>query len=143
MRHAHAVAESAALADRERFLSPEGRAAARRGAVWLLAHGGVAGAGQRPQVVVASPLVRAVQTAEIVASALGLDDVEVMAALAPEGAPADVAERLRRRGVDALVIGHEPGISGVVACLLGASEQPILAPAQIVVVDGGAVVASS
>jgi phosphohistidine phosphatase len=137
MRHAHAVAESTELADPARHLSREGRAAARLGGGWLAA------LAERPRLVITSPLTRAVQTAELVAFELEREgdavDVEALPALAPGGDATLVAERLRRRAEAALVVGHEPGISGVAATLVGANEFPLIAPAQIVVIAGGEV----
>ncbi|MGE0449009.1 MAG: phosphohistidine phosphatase SixA [Vicinamibacterales bacterium] len=72
--------------------------------------------------ILTSPLVRARQTAEIVAAAFEpAPPVAVVASLAPDTAPAAVfadLERYARRRRVALV-GHEPGIGELAARLLG------------------------
>ena len=68
MRHALAEETSENLPDELRALTSKGRKRAQRVARWLRSHG------ERPDRVFASPLVRAVQTAEIVHGALGLDE---------------------------------------------------------------------
>ena len=73
--------------------------------------------------VLTSPLVRARQTADLLAS--GLPDhppVKVLEALAPEHAPARVFEAVARvaRGRRVALVGHEPGLGELAALLIGA-----------------------
>jgi phosphohistidine phosphatase len=75
--------------------------------------------------VIASPLVRAKQTADLLAAGLaGKPVVRLLDALAPGHAPAAVMARvakLARRSRVALV-GHEPGLGELAAHLIGASR---------------------
>jgi phosphohistidine phosphatase len=75
-----------------------------------------------PDLVASSPLVRAIQTAEIVAAAFGGLELTAVAALAPGGPPASVAawiEHVRVSGTIALV-GHEPDLGELTSwCLAG------------------------
>jgi len=73
--------------------------------------------------VLTSPLVRARQTADLLAS--GLPDhppVKVLEALTPEHAPARVFEAVARvaRGRRVALVGHEPGLGELAALLIGA-----------------------
>ena len=79
----------------------------------------------RPDVVVASPLPRAVRTAELVSEAIGLRaDPAVDAALAP-GSKWPQMARAMARYPDArrvMFVGHEPDLSSAVSELTGASS---------------------
>jgi phosphohistidine phosphatase len=74
-----------------------------------------------------SPLVRAVQTAEIVARVYGRVTPLTIDALTPERPPADflawLADAAPGRDVIA-VVGHEPHLSGLVSWLLGGRDEP-------------------
>lgn len=116
----HAVAE-----DRESFaeggrddaarpLTAEGRRKFARGAR------GLARLVEHVDLLAASPLARAVETAEVLQEAWGLREVVRLAELSPGVDPAALVRwlrRERRRGVVAIV-GHEPHLSGAVAYLL-------------------------
>lgn len=118
----HGAANEEAPSDEERALTRSGRAAVRR----------VGRALDRRKVrfdaIVSSPLVRAVQTAEIVAAAIGhRRDLLVDRALQPT-APArgvvDLIERLAHAPRVALV-AHEPVLSSVASTLLGRRFRPL------------------
>jgi phosphohistidine phosphatase SixA len=75
--------------------------------------------------IATSPLVRAVQTAEIVALVTRLNDrdgtLEVRRDLAPGGDPVRLIHLLASEGKKrVLLAGHEPDCSGLVTSLLGA-----------------------
>jgi phosphohistidine phosphatase len=74
-------------------------------------------------LMVTSPLVRTRQTAEILASALGVEAAVVdLQSLAPDGSPTRVLtdlEPFAERGRIGIV-GHEPGIGELAARLVGA-----------------------
>lgn len=79
----------------------------------------------RPEVVISSPLPRAVQTAELVAQALPLAAAPVIdARLAPGAAWAAMAQGLAAHGASrsALLVGHEPDLSTAVQLLTGAAS---------------------
>jgi phosphohistidine phosphatase len=103
--------------DDERPLTKAGAARMRR----VVA--GLAALGVDIDIVVTSPLKRAVQTADLVVQGLGLDDPPVvLPALAPGADAARVATGLavdrRARGV--ALVGHEPGIGQLAAWCMGA-----------------------
>src|SRR5215469_4808978 len=83
MRHGIAVMRTgiAGLDDAKRPLTPDGRARMKAIARGLRAAGFV------PSWIVTSPLVRAQQTAEIVAKVMGEAPLELCDALAPGGSP--------------------------------------------------------
>jgi phosphohistidine phosphatase len=94
-----------------------------------------------PTHIWSSPLVRAVQTAELVASGLGCETaVDAHPALAPDENPRDVVAALAALAADAIVvlIGHEPGLSAVGALLVGQPGFASLAKAQAARIDDGA-----
>jgi len=117
IRHGDAIDDAPGLGDAGRWLSGRGRIATRRVASFL-----VANESRRPIEIWTSPLVRAVQTAEIVAEAARLTDrVIVLDALGTHGSVGTVAAALQRQrpaGPVALV-GHEPGLSVLALRLLG------------------------
>ena len=133
IRHAAAVDETLELRDPLRHLTPEGREQAK-------------GLGDRlrwhdchPTHIWTSPLVRAVQTAELVAAGLQLPiAVETLPQLAPGESLREVQKALDKLARDAhvLLIGHEPSISGIGTLLLG-SELAALAKAEAVRISDG------
>jgi len=121
MRHGIAVMRGAStvMDDAKRPLTPEGREKMCEIGAGLVQAGMVA------DWIVSSPLVRAVETAEIVGEALGskppLDQCD---ALRPGGDPEALitflAKRSNRRHV--LVVGHEPDLGELAARLIGAGR---------------------
>ncbi|MEK7743899.1 MAG: histidine phosphatase family protein [Elusimicrobiota bacterium] len=80
----------------------------------------------RPDALFTSPLLRAVETARILADAYGLDPKEVPA-LAQEVAPREALRWLSGRGEKILaVIGHEPGLGILAGLLLCGEWRPFL-----------------
>ncbi|HEV3190206.1 MAG TPA: phosphohistidine phosphatase SixA, partial [Polyangiaceae bacterium] len=79
-----------------------------------------------PAHIVSSPLVRAVQTAEIVAIKTKLGarggTVEIRRELSPGGEAAQFVRRLPSEGRKrVLLVGHEPDLSELVSALVGLS----------------------
>ncbi len=117
MRHAiaHDLGADGSRSDAERTLTDEGRAntrAAARAMAWLELD---------IDAIWTSPLARARQTAEIVAE--GLKKTSVMREapeLAPSGGTEQAVSALTRlgRGTSALLVGHEPDLSRLVAYLV-------------------------
>jgi len=134
LRHADAIDETLELRDPDRHLTPRGREQARCLGDRMRWHDCV------PTHVWASPLVRAVQTAELVAASLHSQAcVEIAPALGPDGSPRDVVTAVRALapGAAVLLVGHEPSLSGVGALLVGARDFEGLAKAQAArIVDG-------
>ncbi|MEO8698666.1 MAG: phosphohistidine phosphatase SixA [Kofleriaceae bacterium] len=132
VRHAEAVSETLELRDPNRHLTPLGRDQARAIGDRMRWHDCLA------TRIWSSPLVRAVQTAELVAA--NLHDhipVEVVPALAPDGDARSVAAALRALGTGAvLIVGHEPLLSAI-GSLVAGCEFPSLAKAQAArIIDG-------
>lgn len=108
--------------DDERPLSDEGRRKMRQVTRGLRAI--------VPEIaaLASSPLVRARQTAEIVAAAYDGTTVETVPALRPGERPAALAQWLERRKPDgvAAVVGHEPHLSTTVGWLVTGTARGIL-----------------
>lgn len=112
MRHGPAEDFSASGRDFDRALTAHGRERVKVVAARL------AELDEAPKVIVSSPLVRALQTAEIVAAELGVPAVETNRALAPGGPAHDLALELAHLGRKrVMVVGHEPDLSALVASL--------------------------
>jgi phosphohistidine phosphatase len=76
----------------------------------------------KPDALITSPYVRAAQTAEIFAEALGfaLDKIRVSEAMKPAENPADIAkELLRLKAKKAVCFGHAPHLDATIAYLCG------------------------
>ncbi len=119
MRHGIAVTRSATLDDARRPLTPDGKEKMRKIAAGLVR------AGLEADWIVSSPLVRAVETAEIVGEALSSKaPLDFCDALRPGGGPealiAFLAKHANRRRV--LVVGHEPDLGELAARLIGAGR---------------------
>jgi phosphohistidine phosphatase len=119
IRHGHAVDEAPGLGDGGRWLSEKGRKVTRKVARWL-----AKSRKRRPVAIWTSPLVRAVQTAEILAAEAGLEgEVPSCAQLGPGHDPGDLLKLLASAGatVDGplALVGHEPALSLLATALLG------------------------
>ncbi len=117
LRHGIAEDKRPSGSDAERELTAEGKEKLRR--VLNRARG----AGAAPSLILASPLVRAVQTAEIAGDALGYQGRIVRTeALLPEAPPQALWDEMRARRDEAAILaaGHEPHMSAAVAYFLGA-----------------------
>jgi phosphohistidine phosphatase len=116
IRHAQAIDRDTPVDDAHRPLTARGRKDARK----------LGKALDREEVgldaIVTSPLVRSVETAELVAVGLGWDDeLEVAPELSPARDPAEVVREvlLPRAELKAVaVVGHEPQLSALIALLL-------------------------
>ena len=120
IRHADALPGEP---DELRPLSSEGRAAARELGLRL------AERGIRPSVVLTSPLLRARETAEAIASALGCQS-EPSDALAPGASAAGVRAAVEGRGETVIVVAHQPDC-GRIAAELGDGVEPSFPPAGV------------
>ena len=107
----HGEAEPRANSDAERRLTAHGREQVLRSAAQLL--------GQAPQVILASPYVRAQQTAALVHEALGFSKpVLTVPWLVPESDPQQVIAELDKLDVEqVLLVSHQP-LVGALVCLL-------------------------
>ena len=114
VRHGIAVdpAEKGTLDDDSRPLTDRGRRRFRRLARTF------AQLGEVPDFIFTSPLVRAVQTAEILADAIELDEVYVLEELRPDVPVQRLLERVAELDAKRVaLVGHDPQLSGVAAAL--------------------------
>ncbi len=75
----------------------------------------------RVDIVISSPFVRAMQTAAIMADALG-SYVADTRMLGPEGTPDEMwaeIERLAQQSKDVLIVGHDPSLNKLIFSLMG------------------------
>lgn len=113
MRHGPADARSPTGRDYDRALTQSGRERTMTVAREL---GRLA---QNPSRIFSSPLVRARETAQIVASLLqGTPSVEIRAELAPDGDHFSFVNALLTTDTSSLVVGHEPDVSELASRLL-------------------------
>lgn len=118
MRHGLAIdrEDPACPPDEERYLTPEGIRKTRDAAK------GLTSLKLSPEVLLTSPYVRAVQTAEIVAEtfAFPLKDIVRSQALAPSARPSQLFKELSRLKADSvLCFGHAPQLDLVIAQAIG------------------------
>jgi phosphohistidine phosphatase len=116
----HGIAEDVAPKgdDGARRLTSRGRARMRAAAEGLRA------LGLRFDVILTSPLVRAVETANILAGVYaGKPAPQELPALAAGTPPAETVRALRpfARHEHVVIVGHEPGLSGIASLLLTGS----------------------
>jgi len=134
IRHAEAIDETLAIRDPHRHLTPHGREQARGLGDRLRWHDCL------PTLFLTSPLVRAVQTAELVAANVHATcPVTVAPDLAPDGDPKAVAAAIAKLPPASAVVlvGHEPGLSAVGAIVTGDPEFEALGKSEAArIVDG-------
>jgi phosphohistidine phosphatase len=114
MRHGPAEEDAASGHDADRALTTAGRERVIHVAKALIA------AGEGPREVLTSPLVRAVQTAEIVAIVTHAANLRVRREVAPGGDGARLAHFLASGGQKrVMLVGHEPDLSELLSALVG------------------------
>jgi phosphohistidine phosphatase len=113
----HAEAEPDHGADFDRRLTTKGLEQAAKTGKFLLR------SGITPDLIITSPVVRAKQTAEIVANALGADLVEdagLACGMVPESCCRLIESHSSHDAI--LLVGHEPDFSEAIARLLGLAD---------------------
>jgi len=101
----------------ERALTAIGVKKTRLGAL------GLARMGIKPDLFITSPLIRAVQTAEIIAEALGFAPSKIRASddLKPAANPAEfIKEIARLKAKEVMCVGHAPHLDTMISQLAGA-----------------------
>jgi phosphohistidine phosphatase len=135
MRHGPAEDRAASGRDFDRALTASGRERVRDVARALVE------ADEAPHIIFTSPLVRALQTAEIVAgvSKLGekaksaeLGAVEVRRELSPSGDSRALVREVLAAGTRAMLVGHEPDLSDLAGHLAGRAFPTGLQKAMVV-----------
>jgi phosphohistidine phosphatase len=85
--------------------------------------------GQRIELLCTSPLVRAVQTAEVLADALELDEVTILEELRPDIPVQQLLDRVAQLPEKRIaLVGHDPQLSGVAGALSGVEPARIEFP---------------
>ncbi|HWB99521.1 MAG TPA: histidine phosphatase family protein [Bryobacteraceae bacterium] len=117
LRHGIAEEHVSGQPDEERALTAEGRAKLKR----VLKRARAAGV--RPALILTSPLVRAVETADVAQTVLG-GRIGKTGALRPDSTPQAVWQEIRRHKAEPaiLLVGHEPLLGEVFGYLLGAGR---------------------
>ena len=115
LRHGIAEEASTAVPDAERALTAEGKRKLKRALSWLAA------GETRIDLILSSPLKRALQTAEIARSCFKVaDEILPSKALQPNGSPHDAWEEIRIHNdiEHLLLVGHNPLFGDLAAYLL-------------------------
>lgn len=102
--------------EHERFLTPKGIAKTQAAAQGLRA------LGLKPNIILSSPLLRAVQTAEIACEAFAypVKKLRQIDALKPDGKPGDLFDELSGlKAEQVLCVGHAPNLDEVLAFAIG------------------------
>ncbi len=119
VRHAEAVERSPDITEQERYLTPEGRAFFRKTAETMKDKG------IGPDLILTSPLIRAVQTADILAETISYGGrLIVTDDLSPGFGMGELRQLLEtyKEAKEIVIVGHEPDLGGVVASLLSLPE---------------------
>ena len=128
-RHGEAVGSQSD--DAHRYLTFKGRADTAKVAAALRDRKII------PSQIVSSPLVRAVQTAEILAHVLGFDGtVTTDPAFVPDGDPALAAKRIPISTGVTIIVCHEPIVRGIAAQLTGQTGYPGFRTSGCALVEG-------
>lgn len=117
VRHAEAIERSPEISEDHRFLTRRGRNRFRKVGKRLRK------LGMEPDVILTSPLIRAVQTADILAETLRYDgELLVAGLLAPGFRPQALDELLSGypEANEIALVGHEPDVGALVQSLLAA-----------------------
>lgn len=114
VRHAAATSPGPGISDAHRFLTRAGRDSCRAVGRMLRE------ADIEFDAIVTSPLVRAVQTAELLADAVNyVGEIASHTAFTPGAHPKIAVEEILSRGSSVAVVGHEPCQSNLAAFIVG------------------------
>ena len=119
VRHAAAIDREADIVDDKRYLTPKGRIFFRETARTIIKRQ------VKPDLILTSPLLRAVQTADILAESLAYNGP---LAAADELAPGFDLSGLKKilgeypQVTELVIVGHEPDLSGIVCDLLALAD---------------------
>lgn len=124
VRHAEAIERGPLIPEENRFLTRSGRRRFRQAAKSL------ATLGMEPDIILTSPLIRAVQTADILAERLRYKgELAVSGVLAPGFRPEALDDLLKTnpRAKEIVIVGHEPDL-GLLSQTLFATPAPCTLP---------------
>lgn len=114
VRHAEAIERTREVPEEHRYLTPRGRKRFRKVAK------GLDKLGTDLDVILTSPMIRAVQTADILAERLRYDgDLQVAALLGPGFRPESLGELLgsHTQAKEIAIVGHEPDLGALAQAL--------------------------
>lgn len=120
LRHGKAEVNVPGGSDADRQLTKKGRDEILAAAHWIAAQE------LRFDLIAASPLARAQETAAIVADVLGVaEKMRTWKALAPGGSPDTVCREIGRHpvGSSILLVGHEPLLSSLISRIIAGDTQ--------------------
>lgn len=124
LRHAEAVVANDDLPDEWRYLTDKGIKAAAKTAQCIAKYG------RKPRLIITSPLVRAVQTAQIAAAYACRKNEVIVSGLLQADSDLGELQNLLRSHAEAkrlMVVGHEPHLGSLVATLLQTEDTIMLA----------------
>jgi phosphohistidine phosphatase len=132
VRHERAIESRGTVPDALRHLTPKGRAGVRATA------SAARKLGMAVDAIVTSPLVRAVQTADLLAEGIGFDgavsaDPELAGGISAPELPLFLEPYAGCRGL--AIVGHNPDLTGLVRDLLGLSGKFCMKKGAIVAVE--------
>ncbi|BBL46974.1 MULTISPECIES: phosphohistidine phosphatase SixA [Metallosphaera] len=118
VRHGESEPQTEGINDQDRKLVKKGVKQMRRVANFLEEMG------YEPDQVMVSPMLRAVQSAEVILDEMGLDmKAETLEDLLPDKDPSSLAEKLKELQGTILIVGHEPHLSKLVKALTSAEVE--------------------
>lgn len=128
LRHGKAESAGPDIIDTERALTGKGKDEISRLAEWLVNRG------EKVDLIITSPLKRAVETAGIIARKLKIDDVMVSATLVPGFNPYFLSHEItsENSGDCVMIVGHEPDLSSFIGLTIAANPD-----AAVVMAKGG------
>jgi phosphohistidine phosphatase len=132
LRHGEAVEGSDGISDEWRYLTEQGRADINKVVERIADHG------HKPRLILSSPLVRAVQTAEIAARRACRKNSTLITALLQPGSDLDELTRHILQQKDAkrvMIVGHEPLLGNLVAALLDTRDPTTLKKSSCVALE--------
>jgi phosphohistidine phosphatase len=81
----------------------------------------------QPELVISSPLTRAMQTASLIANELGFENkIQIEPALTPDATYSDFVDMLRRvaSAESVIIVGHNPNLSDFLGKTIGGRSSP-------------------
>ncbi len=122
VRHAHAVEQSRTLPDEWRYLTKHGRSTVKKLGSRIVKNK------PEPDVIITSPLVRTVQTAEILAEKIQYNNFIIASGLLLPGTDTQQLIKYLRKHKKTecvMIVGHEPLLGMLVTELLGETDETI------------------
>lgn len=117
LRHGDALDANSGGSDTLRPLSPLGEEQARAQGIYLRTRM------ISPDVILASPLLRAQQTAVIVRNVVGVSDLRTTEHLTPSSDQRQIVRELNELGKECvLLVGHEPHLSTLISLLIAGNR---------------------